>query len=159
MEVQFKEMPAFHMVGYPSLLRQSNAQEWIPMLWDKIIATQGEIKNQTNPPQCLGFEFFPFNFPETKLFYYMPSFTVNDLSEVPLMMCGKSIPAGLYAVFTHKGPTSTIAQTFETIYLEWLPNSDYEFRFGYDFELYDHRFKGMDESSELDIYVPVKKKG
>ena len=158
MEITFKEMPALYIVGYPTLLHMSKVHEEIPPLWDKLRNTKSEIKNQVSPPQCIGLEYYQPDFMETNLFWYMPAFIVEQLDEIPMLMCAKSIPAGFYAIFTHRGPITTIHQSFDYFYREWLPASDYEMRLPYDFEFYDERFKGMDENSALDIYVPVKKK-
>jgi predicted transcriptional regulator YdeE len=42
----------------------------------------------------------------------------------------------------------------------WMAQAGYESAYRYGFELYDHRFKGMDriDESELDAYIPVKKR-
>ena len=69
----------------------------------------------------------------------------------------KTIPAGKFAVFTHKGSLSNILKTYQYIWGTWvlltketLDNRD-------DFELYDERFLGRDsEQSEMDIYIPIK---
>ena len=42
----------------------------------------------------------------------------------------------------------------------WMLNSAYESVYSYGFQRYDERFRGVDNlaESELDVYVPVKKK-
>lgn len=157
MDIQFKQLEHTCIVGYPGLTHISKVQEIIPLLWNKMNETVREIPNLTSPPQCIGFEYYPFDFEKTGMFYYMPAYLVSDLQNVPKNMCGKTIQAGLHAVFTHKGPANKIAQSFQYIYKEWLPsNKEYVLSSNYDFEYYDNRFMGMDENTELEIWLPVK---
>ncbi len=158
MGITFKELPALFVIGYPAFIHRDNVHQEIPPLWEKLRNTKLEIKNQVSPPQCIGLEYYESNFMETQMFWYMPAFIVQDLVDIPMMMCAKSIPASFYAIFTHRGPISNIHQSFNYFYNEWLPASDYEMRLPYDFEFYDERFNGMDENSALDIYVPVRQK-
>jgi predicted transcriptional regulator YdeE len=67
------------------------------------------------------------------------------------------LPACKYAVFTFRG--EEIAGDWSAaIYADWMPGSGYEQAHPYSFQLYDHRFKGVDSlaDSVLDVYVPIK---
>src|SRR5688572_1457470 len=50
---------------------------------------------------------------------------VSDFKDLSRQMETLLLPAGLYAVFLHKGPASAGAKTFQYIFQEWLPNADY----------------------------------
>jgi predicted transcriptional regulator YdeE len=65
-------------------------------------------------------------------------------------------PPNKYAVFTLKGQDIT-SDWHKKIYEGWLPKSGYNEANQYQFQYYDHRFKGMDnlDESELDVYIPV----
>jgi AraC family transcriptional regulator len=71
-------------------------------------------------------------------------------------MIKKVVPAGRYAVFTHKGKLDKLEHTMSYIYGSWLPKSGEELREAADLEIYDERFKFGSDDSELDIYIPVK---
>jgi predicted transcriptional regulator YdeE len=81
---------------------------------------------------------------------------VERLAEMPVELVAKILPAATYAVFTLSGPEIN-SDWPRQIYQVWLPGSGYQAPFGYNFQYYDHRFKGMDRlaESEIDVYVPL----
>lgn len=133
----------------------------IPQIWDRFIAAMNDIPNRVNPYQSFGLEFYPAEFfsQEQKKWNYMAAVEVSSLDDIPMAMVGKTIPPHLYAVFTHRGAAMTLSHTFQTIFDEWFPQSDYNPAGFFDFELYDERYNPNDDSlSEIDIYIPVQKK-
>lgn len=82
---------------------------------------------------------------------------VTSYDNLPSGIVTKTIPAGKYAVFTHKGPLSEIIKTYEYIWGTWVLLTKEVLADRDDFELYDERFLGRDsEQSKIDIYIPVK---
>ena len=82
---------------------------------------------------------------------------VTCYDNLPNGIVAKTIPAGKYAVFTHKGPLSEILKTYEYIWGTWVSLTKEVLDDGDDFELYDERILGRDnEQSKIDIYIPVK---
>jgi AraC family transcriptional regulator len=82
---------------------------------------------------------------------------LTELGDMPVQLLVKVLPPTRYAVFTLRG--EQIASDWpRMIYDEWLPGSGYESAHDYLIELYDQRFKGLENlaESELDIYVPVQ---
>ena len=80
----------------------------------------------------------------------------NTGDEVPENFELKYIPAGRYVVFTHKGKLNTIKETYNYIFGHWIHKTKDEYREAPELELYDERFSEDSESSEMDIYVPVR---
>lgn len=68
------------------------------------------------------------------------------------------IPAGMYAVFIHKGPPSLAPQTFGYIFGTWLPNSGYELDQRPHFELLGAKYKNNNPESEEEVWIPIKEK-
>lgn len=64
----------------------------------------------------------------------------------------------LVSVSTHRGPLSKPGETYDPIYGEWIPASEYEYDDSNEIEWYDERFDPDAEDAEFDIYVPIKKK-
>jgi AraC family transcriptional regulator len=63
------------------------------------------------------------------------------------------LSGGLYAVFRHKGPDTSI---FQYIYSQWLPQSGYELDNRPHFEkLPSNYIPGHPESTE-EIYIPIR---
>src|SRR5262245_54715775 len=71
---------------------------------------------------------------------YIAAVAVNSLGDVPAGMTSRTIPAGTFAVFLHRGPITKIADTCREIYRVWLPHSAWEHSDIADVELYDERF-------------------
>jgi AraC family transcriptional regulator len=66
------------------------------------------------------------------------------------------LPAGLYAVFLHRGPASEGQRTFQYIMGTWLPASGYELDSRPHFELLGEKYKNDLPDSEEEIWIPIK---
>ncbi len=86
---------------------------------------------------------------------YIAASPVDKFEDIPQGMVKCELPAGRYAMFTHKGRISELPHTVDYIWGTWLPKGEYEFRDAPDFELYDHRFDAEKMEGEIDIYVPI----
>ena len=66
-------------------------------------------------------------------------------------------PAGRYAVFTHKGPYSTLWQTWNAAYRDWLPSSGMHLRELEPFEVYrNNKVDTPPEKLVTEIFVPIE---
>lgn len=82
---------------------------------------------------------------------------VTSFGNMPTDIIVKTIPAGKYAVFTHKGSLSDILKTYQYIWGTWAMLTSETIDNRDDFELYDERFSGREnDNSEVDIYIPIK---
>lgn len=127
----------------------------IPALWGKYVPRSHEIinrlswvdvgvcfdpgKEKSHPDEC----------------FYIAGTEVKNFEQIPEGMMSMTIPAGKYAVFTHKGTIQKLPMTMKYIYGSWLPKSGEKLRDAPDLEIYDQRFKADSEISELDIYIPL----
>jgi predicted transcriptional regulator YdeE len=82
---------------------------------------------------------------------------VDRLADVPVELLVKVLPAATYAVFTLKG--EQISADWSMSMGEWMRRSPYEPVGNFGFQLYDQRFRGVDDlaASELDVFVPIKR--
>ena len=136
----------------------TNNFQVIPQLWASYQERAGEIKSRVRPADlgvviCLE-EKDKKSHPDEML--YLACTEVKDASPVPKGMTALTIPAGKYAVFTHKGPIENIGHTVNYIYGSWLPKSDKQLRDAPHLEIYDERFKPGHTNSQLDVCVPVR---
>ncbi len=83
---------------------------------------------------------------------------MTDLEEMPGPLLAKRLPALTYAVFHVTGGIAKIGEMFRHAYMEWLPASDYEVAYPFDFEFYGEEFKGDVPESAMDVYIPVRPK-
>lgn len=80
---------------------------------------------------------------------------VTEIGTMPIDAFVKVLSARKYAVFTHR-----VAEGYEKLYehvKKWLKTSGFDSDNAFDFQLYDERFKSMDDPESLqDIYIPLK---
>ena len=67
------------------------------------------------------------------------------------------VSAATFAVFTHKGPISKIADTIHYIDRVWAPASEFKHS-GIEIERYDARYGGNSDDSEIEYWVSVVRK-
>lgn len=89
---------------------------------------------------------------------YIAGVAVSSTASIPDGMVARTIPAGTFAVFLHRGPIRKIAETCHYIYRQWLPASPYEHSGIADIELYDERFCADSEESEMDYSISIRPK-
>lgn len=156
----YVELDTFTVVGLSSVV--SMECNIIHELWERFMPREKEVKHVSIPGVALEVS---FGYKEVAkegedkdwLFFDLVGLAVNSTADIPEGMTYKVVPAHKYAKFVHKGPISQITKTYNYIYEEWLPNSEYEYDFeACNVEWYDERFKLEEEDSEFDIYVPIK---
>jgi AraC family transcriptional regulator len=123
-------------------------------LWDAFMRIEKEIKN-AKPDVGYEMHIFPEN--STKR-HIMVGVEVNSFDDQPIETFAKTIPAGLYAVFTHRlanGGYTGANEDMDT----WLKESEYGQEYPICVQVFDERFKkGNQPDSEIDFLIPVKKK-
>jgi AraC family transcriptional regulator len=160
MEPKFVTLPEKKVVGLGTkfvsiMFPENNDMTIIPALWGQFIAQMGSIGDRVGHA-CFGVvEHLPGSASEGEMFY-IACVEVANFDSVPKGMVHRAIPAGRFAVFTHKGKLDRIGQTMDAIYKDWLPKSGLKRRQAADLELYDQRFDPHSEESEFDIMVPIQ---
>ena len=140
-------------------LIMSMANNLTPDLWRSFMPFRKQIHHvvstdlfslQVYPPEY----FYGYNpaIPFTK----WAAMEVSRADEVPAGMDVLIVPAGLYAVFMHKGSQHDHS-TFNYIFKEWLPTStEYVLDNRPHFEVLGEKYKKDDPTSEEEIWVPVR---
>ncbi len=142
------------------------SQEWteeneIGRLWSRFLSyladNSSQIKHIKN-----GETFYEVHIehPETASKGHFEIFVgveVEKPADQPVTLLIKRLPPTRYAVFTLAGEQIT-ADWPKLIYQEWLPTSGYQAAYRYNFQLYDRRFKGLEniEESIIEVHVPIK---
>jgi predicted transcriptional regulator YdeE len=138
------------------LSADKNNSQAIPKVWGQFMGQIGRIKNRVGHG-CLGLvEMLPEKdrgHPEEM--FYIAGAEVADVESPPAGMILRVIPAGRYALFTHKGKLDGLGETMAEIYQGWLPTSGVKLREGAHLEVYDQRFMPGKDESELDVLLPV----
>ena len=81
---------------------------------------------------------------------------VHGAADCPAGMDLLELPGGLYAIFTHKGPASDAAATYNYIFREWLPVADYMLDQRPHLAVMGEKYKHQDDTSEENIWIPVR---
>lgn len=153
---QIKRIKEIQVAGIRGMTKLDN----IFSLWQQFSENLDRIPSICSSARTFGICEYQENFPVAS--YDMElreviGIEVTSFSKIPSDIVTKTIPAGKYAVFTHKGPLNDILKTYQYIWGTWalLTNETIDSRD--DFELYDERFTGKESgNSEVDIYIPIK---
>jgi AraC family transcriptional regulator len=86
---------------------------------------------------------------------YIAGVQAAPSTTVPQGMDLRTIPAGTFAVFFHRGPIQKIGETCREIYRVWLPQTSWQHADIADVELYDERFECEGEKSEMEYWISV----
>lgn len=92
---------------------------------------------------------------------YMCGVEVSDdtkTSDLPDNFVLKQLPTLTYAVFDHDGHVSTIQETCDVIWKEWLPESGYKKPEEADsfFERYGENYNPQKGKGDIEIWIPVE---
>lgn len=95
--------------------------------------------------------------PVTGEFEVFAGVPVAQIEGLPVELVFKVLPPAQYAVFTLTGEQIN-SDWNQLIYRQWFPGTSYTPAHTYNFQYYDHRFKGMDKlaDSTIDVYIPIK---
>ena len=139
-------------------MRMSLAQNHTGVLWQSFMSERYHITNQAGTDlysiqlyEPSYFERFDFSNEFTK-------WAGVEVTHVPQELHGMevlTIPAGLYAVFHHKGGPATASDTFQYIFMKWLPTSGFHLDGRPHFEVLGSLYKNNHPDSEEDIWIPV----
>ena len=162
-EPQFVSIPAIDVVGIEGTSTKNN--NIIPQLWDRFLPRVKEIRNPVDEHLAYGLCMMPdeedaSTQTDDSEFTAVVSIPVSKVDRIPEGMVHRTIPAGEYAVFTHRGKfiDGNLTKSYEYIYGTWLPRASIKIVGKVDFELYDERFKGVDnDDTEIDIYIPIQR--
>lgn len=151
MKVLIVERQKLKVVGM-KVVTEPNA-EVAAGLWEEFIKRMDELEAVAVPNCSLG---MCKKVDNERMDYFVAKVVKND-SIIPDGMEFREIKAQNVAVFTHCGDLENLAETYQYIYDDWLPNSAFELADGYEIEWYDNRFKYNDPNSQMDIHIPIRK--
>ena len=128
------------------------ASAGIPSQWQRFLPylenVPGQMGRTTYGVCC--------NSDDAGTFDYICGVEVKDFLRMPSDWSRVRIPEQKYAVFSQQDHISTIRSTWNTIWNEWLPNSEYEVADAADFERYGEDFNPATGMGGFEIWVPIK---
>lgn len=154
LEPEYVEKDGFTVIGIRKSFRQADSK--IPELWDNLFSRINEIATIKSKE---AFGLCEEIWEDGKIgdaFHYMAAIPVSENSIPPEGMEKKSIPNSKYAIFTHKGPLSTLDKTTRYIWGMWLPQSKKELNPTFDIEYYPSDFDPDAKETKIEIWMPIK---
>jgi AraC family transcriptional regulator len=140
-------------------LPMSLSNDRTPELFKRFMPNKKSIEN------CVGMDIFEVveydpileinSFTSATPFEKWAAVEVLNFSKLPSGMDTFVLPAGLYAVFIHKGPAHTFRTTFEFIFSTWLPQSAFHLDKRPQFQILGPKYKNNDPESEEEVWIPI----
>ncbi|HTU64354.1 MAG TPA: GyrI-like domain-containing protein [Steroidobacteraceae bacterium] len=143
------ERPAQTVVGLQ--IRTKPQSPDIPALWPKFVARLDEIPGAAEPNVSYGVMEHG-----DRVLEYAAAISVTSAGKLPAGMVAIALPAGTYARWTC--PLSGLGKCFGEIFNQHLPKSGYVQAMGPFFERYDEKFDPADPGSQVEIWIPVRRK-
>jgi len=168
MEYRITTKPAYKVVGYELHTSINNGenmqkipafwQEYLQNGWGTRIPNRIHVESPVELGICHSFDMDSGNM------IYMIGMEVDHFEDVPADLVCREFAGAEYAVFTTPLVTPdqfspSIQSTWKSVFGEWFPHSGYEHAGTPEFELYDERSHPGNALIQMDIYVPVKRKG
>lgn len=159
MQPRIENLKEIKLVG--KRLKTSFAENQTASLWRSFIPSRKEIRNSTGT-ELYSVEIYPAGFfrnfnPETQ-FEKWAAAAVKDFTSVPEGMETMIIPGGLFAVFLHHGPASTVTRTYQNIIGTWVPqNGNFALDDRPHFALMGDKYQNESLDSEEELWIPIKK--
>lgn len=126
----------------------------IPELWGQFGPSIGKVPTQ------VGMEAYGLSdssFDGGNSFRYIAAVEVTEVSGLPDNFAARRIPSQKYAIFPHRGHVSTICETIDAIWNQWLPGSGCEPTYLPTFiEYYDKDFDPHNPVGHVEIWFPIK---
>lgn len=157
MDPRIETIPEKKLIGISCSMSLSNNKT--PELWSKFMPRKKEIEN------TIGIELYAMQvyasfsskgFTPKTIFDQWASVAVTSFDAVPIGMETYIVPAGLYAVFIHKGLPSDFSTTMEYIVKTWFPKSIYTWDNRPHFQVMGEKYKNNDPTSEEEVWIPIK---
>lgn len=125
--------------------------------WSLLTQNIHLIPNIQKPEKYYQLQFWFPNQDNDSIYFYL-AVAVDQLEKIPIQLTAKIIPAQTYFKFRHKGLANQVGYTYQYIYEEWLPSTDYKLPGCFNFEYYGDEYLGpYNKNAISEIYIPIEK--
>lgn len=156
MNVRFESAPERKFAGFAE--RMSFTSDRTRELWSAFMPLRHQLSNIIGT-ELYSIEVYPSGyfdrFHAASEFQKWAAVEVSDLAAVPTEFNTIVVPAGLYAVFVHRGTAAEAVNTYGYIFQTWLPSSEYSLDSRPHLAVMGEKYKNGHKDSEEDIWIPV----
>lgn len=130
----------------------------LPDLWAQFLQLQKDVI----AGQCIGYgvcetQQATYTKDGDASFSVLVGSPVSCYKHFPPPLVEKTLPAGKYAVFTHRGTFANLIPTYRYIFGTWLSQTKEKLDNREDFEVYEREVVSFDDpDNEVKIFIPVK---
>lgn len=159
MEFKIIQLPQMRFVG--RALPMSFNADRTPELWRGFSPRKPEIGNTTGTELYSITIYKPgffAQFDPNGEFEKWAAVAVTGFENIPEGMQTLVSPEGTYAAFTHRGTAAESLRTYDYIFREWLPGSDFLLDDRPHFAVMKEDYRPDDPDAEEAILIPVKQK-
>jgi len=158
MEPRIETLKEKKLIGMKQIMSLTN--NLTGKLWGEFAPRIHEINHKVSSEK-ISMQVFDaswhLNFNPKNDFVKWATIEVKELESIPNKMEAFILPGGLYAVFDYKG-SSVDNRIFQYIYMNWIPNSEYQLDNRPHFEVLGEKYRNNDPTSEEEIWIPIKAK-
>jgi AraC family transcriptional regulator len=148
-------LPSKKLVGIP-FYHDVTQKNDLSREWANLIKNIHHIQYKIEPEKYYQVQYW-FEDQDPGTLYFFICTEVVSIETIPIQMTAKVIPEQKYLKFYHQGRANSVGKTYQYIYEEYLPETDYSLPYFYNFEYYGEKYIGpYNDSSISEIYIPIK---
>lgn len=144
--------PTLLIVGLSEHYSCEQGSGGIPFQWQRFVNEMPRIPQQKST-DTYG---VVYNTDDAGNMDYLSGVEVREFSQVPREFSSLRIPARKYAVFFHPEHIATIKSSWNYIWNEWLPRSQFQLADAPVLEHYDARFDPQTGAGGVELWVPLQ---
>ncbi|MGF7035093.1 putative transcriptional regulator YdeE [Paenibacillus mucilaginosus] len=153
-------LPSFTIAGisFEANLKQISEEGLGRKAYETMLSRREELADLHSPYPHLV-QVYPmkpgFN-PHVDAFRQIIGFLVPEGTEPPEGISVHTLPAREYVKAAHRGPEAELGSTYDALYGDWMRKNN-RCPDGFDFEVWDERYRPDREDNEIDVYIALAK--
>jgi len=143
------------LAGISFFVHNEDEVEDLSREWTLFLNEVHTIRAKITPERFYQVQFWSDN-QDLNGLYFFTGVEITQAENINPLFVLKTIPAGKYLRFIHKGLANKVGYTYKYIYNQFLPNTEYKLNIPFNFEHYGEKCLGpYNEHSESEIYIPI----
>lgn len=153
-EPELVDFGPLHLIGLPFYYEEAFPKD-LSNPWQSLTENSDLITNRVQPERFYQLQYWFAHQDPGSIFFFV-ALEVENFDSIPMQFTAKTLPAQKYLRFYHKGLSNQVGYTYQYIYEEYLPETNYKLPHLFNFEYYPPEHKGpYNEESVSEIYIPV----
>ncbi len=148
-------MPLIGMCMQMSFVNDRTSELW-RAFGSKIGEIQGRVGTDRYSVKVYDENYSFSRFDPAAMFEKWAAVETSDRENVSEGFEALTIPAGMYAVFLHRGTPKQAPELYGYIFGSWLPNSGFNLDSRPHFEILGEEYSPFNEDAEETIWIPIK---